>query len=293
MMRSTWLLSVSLAAGLSMMTALGCSGDGGGGGAGSGGGVAGSSAGGSGGGAAGTTGVAGTGPAGSGGSGPAGSGGSGPAGSGGSGPAGSGGGTAGAAGGAAGRGGAAGGAAGSTAGVGGGSAGRGGAGGGGGATTTLSLTSPSITNGGMIPATHTCAGANTSPELNWTEGPAGTMSYAIVFTDMSNMLVHWAIWDIPAATRSLPAALPNPYMLTAPAGAKQASFSGNSNHGYQGSCPSGQTHTYQFVVYALNVATVPNLTMTSSQTAARDAIVVASRVLAMGSLTGTSNASRP
>jgi phosphatidylethanolamine-binding protein (PEBP) family uncharacterized protein len=82
-------------------------------------------------------------------------------------------------------------------------------------------------------------------------------------------------------------------MLTAPAGAKQASFGGNSNHGYQGSCPSGQTHTYQFVVYALNVATVPNLTMTSNQTAARDAIVMPSRVLASGALTGTSNASRP
>ena len=55
----------------------------------------------------------------------------------------------------------------------------------------------------------------------------------------------------------------------------------------------GQTHTYQFVVYALNVATVPNLTMTSNQTAARDAIVMPSRVLASGALTGTSNASRP
>jgi len=114
-----------------------------------------------------------------------------------------------------------------------------------------------------------------------------------VLTDMTNMLVHWAIWDIPPATRSLPAALPNPYMLTAPAGAKQASFGGNSNHGYQGSCPSGQTHTYQFVVYALNVATVPNLTMTSSQMVAAAAIIMPNRVLASGSLTGTSNASRP
>jgi len=315
MTRSTLFLSVSLAAGVSMLTVLGCSGDGGGGDGGNGGGVAGSSAGGSGGGAAGSggsgpagnggSGPAGSGPAGSGGSGPAGSGGGGPAGSGGTGPAGSGGGTAGAAGGAAGRGGAAGGAAGrggaaggtagaggGTAGAGGGSAGRGGAGGGGGATTTLTLTSPTITNGGMIPATHTCAGANTSPELNWTEGPPGTMSYAIVLTDMTNMFVHWAIWDIPSATRSLPAALPNPYMLTAPAGAKQAGFGGNSNHGYQGSCPDGATHTYQFVVYAMNVMNVPNLTMTSSQMTARDAIVMAGR-LAMGSLTGTSNASRP
>ena len=313
MTRSTLFLSVSLAAGVSMMTVLGCSGDGGDGGGGNGGGVAGSSAGGSGaagmggGGPAGSggSGPAGSGPAGSGGSGPAGSGGTGPAGSGGSGPAGAGGGTAGrggAAGGTAGRGGAAGG----TTGAGGGAAGRGGTGGGaagrggaggaagasggtGGATTTLTLTSPTITNGAMIPATHTCAGANTSPELNWTEGPAGTLSYAIVLTDMTNMLVHWAIWDIPPATRSLPAALPNPYMLTAPAGAKQASFGG---HGYQGSCPGGQTHTYQFVVYALNVGTVPNLTMTSSQMVAAEAIVMPTRVLASGSLTGTSNASR-
>ena len=123
------------------------------------------------------------------------------------------------------------------------------------------------------------------------------MSYAIVFTDMINMFVHWAIWDILAATLSLPAALPNPYMLTAPAGAKQASFGGNSNHGYQGSCPSmgtmTSTHTYEFRVYAMNVMTVPNLTMSSSQTTARDQIAMAGRSLASGTLTAMSDARRP
>ena len=97
-----------------------------------------------------------------------------------------------------------------------------------------------LASGATFAAANTCAGADTSIDLTWTEGPAGTMSYAIVLTDMTNMYVHWAIWDIPMATRSLPAALPNPYMLTAPAGAKQASFGGNSDHGYQGPCPSSQ-----------------------------------------------------
>jgi Raf kinase inhibitor-like YbhB/YbcL family protein len=317
MTRSALFLSVGLLAGFTLTTVLGCGGNGDGGTAGSGGSTAGS-----GGGAAGSSGgsAAGTGPAGSGG-GAAGTGG-GAAGTGG-GAAGTGGGAAGTGGGAAGRGGAGGGAAGTgggaagtgggaagrggagggAAGAGGGAAGRGGAGGGaagaagrggsgggGGATATLTLTSTAYTSGSMIPAVHTCAGADTSPDLSWSEGPAGTMSYAIVFTDMSNNLVHWVIWDIPAATRMLPAALQEVFMPATVSGAKQVSFQGNTD-GYFGPCPNGQTHTYVFQVHAISVATLPgNLTMTSTPANVVTQINMAGRSLATGTLSGMSNA---
>ena len=77
-----------------------------------------------------------------------------------------------------------------------------------------------------------------SPPLAWTAGPSGTMSYAIALVDMSNSLVHWAIWDIPAATMSLPGNLPTTQMLTTPVMAKQVNFS--TGDGYFGPCPNGR-----------------------------------------------------
>lgn len=53
----------------------------------------------------------------------------------------------------------------------------------------------------------------TSPPLTWTEGPAGTQSYAIVLQDMSanrdtNSFLHWALVNLPSGTTSLPAGIP-------------------------------------------------------------------------------------
>ena len=158
---------------------------------------------------------------------------------------------------------------------------------GGGLLGGITLTSTALTEGGMFAAANTCAGAQDSLPLQWTAGPTGTMSYAVVLTDMTNNLVHYAIWDIPAATMSLPAALVKQAMPPSPAGAKQVSFQ-NATKGYYGPCPGGSTHTYRFVVYALDVATLPTVTTTS--TPAQVVTQIQMHDLATGSLSGTSNA---
>lgn len=133
--------------------------------------------------------------------------------------------------------------------------------GGGGGSAGFTLTSPAFTEGMMFPAENTCAGVNTSPELDWTAGPSGTMSYAIVLVDLTGGLAQWAIWNIPPDVRSLPAMLPGDATLSSPAAAVQVSSSG---HGYAGPCPNGSMHTYYFVVYAVPVANLPQLTSSSS-----------------------------
>ena len=155
----------------------------------------------------------------------------------------------------------------------------------------MTLTSPAFTDGMSFPADNTCAGTNVSPELDWTAGPTGTMSYAIILTDMTNNLIHWVIWDIPSTVRSLPAMLAADAMLASPAGARQASYNGTTSHGYTGPCPSGSLHTYQFQVHAVSAATLSSLSTTSTTMAARTAILAAS--LGMGTLTGTSSATKP
>src|SRR5688572_18511504 len=69
----------------------------------------------------------------------------------------------------------------------------------------LVLTSPTVTEGAAIPASITCDGANTSPQLLWSGNAMGAMSYAVVLTDKANGVVHWVIFDIPASATGLPA----------------------------------------------------------------------------------------
>jgi hypothetical protein len=147
----------------------------------------------------------------------------------------------------------------------------------------LTVTSTAFTEGGMIPQLHTCGGMNQSPPFAWPAGPAGTMSYALVMTDIMNLgFNHWMIWDIPAATTSLPTnvmKVANPAM---PMGAKQNQSNG---FGYAGPCPgAGTTHTYKFDVYALSVATLPNVTTASMRAQVMAEITKAT--LATGSISG-------
>lgn len=160
-------------------------------------------------------------------------------------------------------------------------------GGSGGASGTMTLTSTAITEGGMFPDDNTCAGDNTSPPLTWTAGPSGTMSYAVVLLDTSNMLNHWAMWDIPATVTMLPAALDSMAMSTAVPGAKQKSFQGN---GYFGPCPSGMDHVYRFTVYALSTATLSGA-MTSQMPNAIAMAIMNANPLASASLSAHSDAS--
>jgi len=152
----------------------------------------------------------------------------------------------------------------------------------------LTLTSTALTEGGQFPANITCADSSMgSPDLTWTAGPSGTNSYAITLTDLTfNGLVHWAIWNIPSSTMTIPARLATTAMLTMPAGAQQVAIQGN---GYYGPCPSGSTHTYQFRIYAIAAPTLPGAAPTTAA-AAKAAII--QNAISSGILTGTSNATR-
>jgi phosphatidylethanolamine-binding protein (PEBP) family uncharacterized protein len=200
------------------------------------------------------------------------------------------GGTAGSGAGGAGAGGASG-----AAGSGSGSSGTGNGGTGSGAFT---LTSPDHMEGAMFADPYTCAeaGFNGSilPELNWTAGPAGTMSYAITFIDVTlahapmpnDNGYHWVIWNIPAATRTLAEGFKD-----------QASIGAQENRDFLGPCPNfggggANTDTYEFTIYALSQASI---TISGSGTAAvKDAEMKLDAMnLAKTKLTGTSNASPP
>ena len=120
-------------------------------------------------------------------------------------------------------------------------------------------------------------GGNESPELDWTPGPVGTLSYAIVLFDQSNGYAHWAIWNIPGTASKLPAMLAagnDPSGLT---GAKQVSFY-MSNNAYAG--PGAKNHAYQFKLYALKVASFTPNTTGQAQISVRNSLEASTDVLA-------------
>jgi Raf kinase inhibitor-like YbhB/YbcL family protein len=155
----------------------------------------------------------------------------------------------------------------------------------------MTLTSTGFTEGAMILSDFTCAGTNVSPPLQWTPGPPGTLSYAVIFTDRSPPpLIHSIIYDIPASVTSLPMNVEKVANPTVPAGAKQVRGYDNSTYGYLGPCPNGALHNYEFSVRAIDVAALPGVMTTSTRAVVEP--VINMHTLASGLLNGQSNAKK-
>ncbi len=75
------------------------------------------------------------------------------------------------------------------------------------AAMRFSLESAAFQNGGEIPRKYVRAGDNLSPPLAWGDAPAGTKSFVLIIADPDaprGTFHHWAVYDIPATTQSLP-----------------------------------------------------------------------------------------
>jgi len=164
--------------------------------------------------------------------------------------------------------------------------------------TTMTVTSPAFAEGGIIPYEYTCQGrpfpvALGNPQIDWTSGPEGTQSYAIVVTHRAIAEAlppedpnyfrgfMWAIWDIPATIKSVPALISTVQRPPEVPGAQQ--WTSYNQFGWFSPCPnfdlealaadpaSKVTDGYGITVYALDTPTlalpqmpagVTNFTMT-------------------------------
>jgi Raf kinase inhibitor-like YbhB/YbcL family protein len=119
----------------------------------------------------------------------------------------------------------------------------------------LVLTSPGLPPAGDIPKQYTCDGSDISPSLAWSNVPPKTASFALVVEDPDapgGTFRHWAAYNIPVATTSLPAG----YHAGAPAPFAEARNDFGKT-GYNGPCPPpGQTHHYVFTLLALSQPTL-------------------------------------
>ncbi len=154
----------------------------------------------------------------------------------------------------------------------------------------MKLTSPTFADGAATPESMVyrgfgLEGGNGSPELQWSDVPAGTKSFAIVVHDpdapTSGGFYHWAMFDIPGDARE----------LSAGAGARGGSGAAVLGHndfgekGYSGMCPPpGPQHRYTFTLHALDV---PSLGLDENATGALVEFVAGAHTLGKASLTGT------
>ena len=117
------------------------------------------------------------------------------------------------------------------------------------AQTTFRLTSPSFEEGKAIPAKYTCDSSNVSPALRWTGAPVHTKSFAIIMDDQDTPMgawVHWVIYNIPGTLTSLDE------RITAAQVNAIEGMNSWSEKVYNGPCPPGGAHRYQFKLFALD-----------------------------------------
>jgi Raf kinase inhibitor-like YbhB/YbcL family protein len=107
---------------------------------------------------------------------------------------------------------------------------------------------------GTIPGNCTANGAtggNMSPQLTWKHAPDQTRSFVVIVYDVVAQFTHWAMYNIPASTTSLPEN----------AGIPGSSFGVQNGNdfflaGYNGPCPPTSltplVHKYVITVYALD-----------------------------------------
>ena len=128
----------------------------------------------------------------------------------------------------------------------------------------LGIALPGFADGSKIPIKYTCSAGSAvvSPEIRWSQAPAGTQSFALILHDlephpakgiMDN--THWVLWNIPGTSTGLPEGVPAGDTL--PDGTHQMKRPRTTPPGspfsYYGPCaPPGPNHHYVWELYALD-----------------------------------------
>jgi len=118
---------------------------------------------------------------------------------------------------------------------------------------TMKLTSTAFHQGGTIPKRYTEDGVDVSPELEWTEPPPGTQSFALICEDPDaprGTYTHWVLFSLPMESRGLKEGIPPDAKLA------DGSIQGTNDFGkigYGGPAPPpGKPHRYFFKLFALD-----------------------------------------
>jgi len=127
------------------------------------------------------------------------------------------------------------------------------------------MSSAAFEQGAAVPQLHTCQGEDSSPALSWSGIPEGTASLALIVDDPDApdpaapkmTWVHWVLYNLPADSQGLPAAVGKTPGGELPSGTLQG-LNDWKRTGYGGPCPPIGEHRYFHKLYALDVV-LPDL----------------------------------
>ena len=157
------------------------------------------------------------------------------------------------------------------------------------ATSKLTVTTPAWRDGGDIPFENTQYRGNVFPGLEWTAGPRGTKSYALIMQDTDAIvrgapILHWVLYNIPAAVTKLPAGMTPEGK---PAGSSYGPNIRGASQPYMGPrTPPGPKHHYHLQIFALDTLLPADDAMTYDGLAER----IRGHVLASGEVVGLGQA---
>jgi phosphatidylethanolamine-binding protein (PEBP) family uncharacterized protein len=144
------------------------------------------------------------------------------------------------------------------------------------ATSGFTLTSPTVVEGGILPAEYTCDGLSATLALTWSEAPVGTQSFAVVMHHVASpedVHWYWILYDIPAIVTNLPK---NSHGI-----GTLGINSVNDRTEYTPPCSKGPgPKVYTYTIYALSAE--PQFSVPSSQVS-RDVLLEAIRNITLAS----------
>jgi hypothetical protein len=153
------------------------------------------------------------------------------------------------------------------------------------AVPAFTLESDDFSDGETLPQSARADSGNRSPELHWSGAPEGTKSFVLTLFDpdapTGSGFWHWAIYNIPAETRSFPGGIGTDL----PAGATMISNELGAAEFMGAAPPAGDgTHRYFFTVSALNV---DSLEVPSGATPAILGFTLRQHIIGRAQLVGT------
>ena len=158
----------------------------------------------------------------------------------------------------------------------------------------LTLGSDSFSDGAPIPLKHVCTahgGDNISPNLHWANSPDSTYFSIIMDDEVSPCgtgdaaCKHWALFNIPASTDTLPEDLDPATVDGLIVG---RNYSGSSS--YAGPCPPN-AHVYKITIYALSDS-MPVIESGVAYTRSQFQSEFTAHILAQDTIEGTFDPSR-